>query len=266
MGNIHSTSAKVIYNEKLAPGIYRLKLFNQQIAASCKPGQFVHIQCGEGRDFILRRPFSIHRKDGGGAFEVLFQVVGRGTEVLSAVQPRDVLNLVGPIGRGFTIEDNLRNVLVVAGGLGIAPLVFLIDELLADKKRICVLMGALSREKLLYAIDLKRLVRKLVVVTEDGSQGHKGLVTDVLPEAIEEIKPERVYACGPEGMLQRVASTCNEYRIPAQVGLERMMGCGIGACLSCVCKIRRNEQELLRRVCVDGPVFAAQDVVWKDPE
>jgi dihydroorotate dehydrogenase electron transfer subunit len=266
MGTFHSSRAKVISNDKLADGIFRLKLFCPEIASSCRPGQFVHIQCGTGRDFILRRPFSVHRQDGGGAFEILFQVIGKGTKVLSRAQPREEISVVGPIGHGFEIEKSVRNVMVVSGGIGVAPLIFLIDELLSEKKRVCTLMGAASKDKLLYAIDLKRLVRNLLVATDDGSQGQKGLVTDLMPQAIEEFKPERVYACGPQGMLFQVASICKEYGRSAQVGLERLMGCGIGACLSCVCKTVENEKTSLKRVCVDGPVFDAESIVWQDLE
>jgi len=261
--NIHNTSAKVISNEQIAADIFRLKLYNGKIASACKPGQFVHIQCGEGRNFILRRPFSIHRKNGGGAFEILFQVVGEGTNALSKIKPRDELGLVGPIGNGFVIGGEARNILLISGGLGIAPLIFLIDELMSEQRRICVLMGAASKEKLLYAIDLKRLVRKLHMATDDGSQGHQGPIVDLLPETIEEFDPERVYACGPEGMLKRIAEITGEHSIPTQVCLERRMACGIGACLSCVCKTRQEEKEVLKRVCIDGPVFRAEDVVWE---
>lgn len=261
---IFNATAKVISNEQLVPGIFRLKLFCEKIAASCQPGQFVHVRCGEGRDFILRRPFSIHRKDGGGAFEILFQVVGKGTKVLSRVQPREALSLVGPIGNGFFIDSKARNVVLVSGGMGIAPLVFLIDELLGEKKRMCVLLGAASTAKLLYAIDLKRLVRKLHVATDDGSHGYKGPVVDLLSAVIEEVKPEMVYACGPEGMLRRVAEVTAAHNTPSQVCLERMMGCGVGACLSCVCKMQQDGKESLKRVCVDGPVFEAEHVVWED--
>lgn len=266
MPSIFNATAIVISNEQIAPGIFRIKLFCDQIASSCVPGQFVHIQCGEGRDFILRRPFSIHRKDGGGAFEILFKVVGKGTQVLSKTQAREVLSLVGPTGNGFSIDSNVRNVLLVSGGMGIAPLMFLIDELLSDKKRICILLGAASRQKLLYAIDLKRLVRKLHSATDDGSFGYRGPIVDLLPESIEEVKPERIYACGPEGMLKRVAEICVEYGISTEVCLERLMGCGVGACLSCVCRIRQGGREVLKRVCVDGPVFAAEDIIWESAE
>lgn len=263
MSNIHNASAKVISNEQIAADIYRLKFYNMKIAADCKPGQFVHIQCGRGRNFILRRPFSIHRKNGGGSFEILFQVVGEGTKALSNIKPRDELSLIGPIGNGFKIDDEARNILLVSGGLGIAPLIFLVDELLSEKRRVCVLLGAANRERLLYAIDLKRLVRKLHIATDDGSQGHQGPIVDLLPETIEEFEPEMIYACGPEGMLKRIAGIAGEYNIPAQVCLERRMACGVGACLSCVCKVKQEEKEIIKRVCIDGPVFKAEDIVWE---
>jgi dihydroorotate dehydrogenase electron transfer subunit len=266
MQNIFNTTARVLSKEQLALGIFRLKLFCEEIASSCKPGQFVHVECGEGRDFILRRPFSIHRKDGGGAFEILFQVVGKGTKALSNVQPREVLSLVGPMGNGFSVDGSVRKVILVSGGLGIAPLIFLVDELLTEKSRICVLLGVSNRERLLYPVDLKRLVRKLLIATDDGSYGYKGPVVDLLSDAIEEFEPERIYACGPEVMLHKVATICTDYKIPTQVCLERQMGCGIGACLSCVCKVKQDREVTFKRVCVDGPVFASEDIVWEDSE
>lgn len=264
MLNVFNTTARVLAKDQLAPGIFRLKLFCDEIASSCRPGQFVHVACGEGRDFVLRRPFSIHRKDGGGAFEILFQVVGKGTKALSTVQPREVLSLVGPLGNGFSVDDSVRKVILVSGGMGIAPLIFLIDELLSGKPRICVLFGTSNRERLLYSIDLKRLVRKLLIATDDGSCGYKGPVVDLLSDAIGEFAPERIYACGPEAMLHKVADVCAEHKIPTQVCLERQMGCGVGACLSCVCKVKQDRKEIFKRVCIDGPVFAAEDIIWED--
>ena len=266
MPDIFNTTAKVLSNEQVVSGIFRLKLFCGAIASACRPGQFVHIQCGEGRDFILRRPFSIHRKDGGGAFEVLFQVVGKGTKALSNVRPRETLSLVGPIGNGFEIDDSMRNIILVSGGIGIAPLIFLADELLSGKKRLCVLLGASSIGKLLYSIDLKRLVRKLYIATDDGTSGYKGPVVDLLPQAIDEFKPEKIYACGPEAMLKRVTEVSKDHSVPTEVCLERLMGCGVGACLSCVRKVKQNGKEVLARVCVDGPVFDAKEVIWQNSD
>ncbi|MDI6821694.1 MAG: dihydroorotate dehydrogenase electron transfer subunit [Actinomycetota bacterium] len=250
--------AHVLLKEQIAPGIYTLRFFCREIASRAKPGQFIHVKCGENRNFILRRPFSIHRILGPDTFEILFKVVGKGTSCLAQLHPHEILDIIGPMGSGFTIDDGLKSTILVAGGMGIAPLVSLIEEIDLQRIRLYILQGAATRERLLYFMYLKRIARKIFLATEDGSIGHKGLVTDLLHVAIKECKPDCIYACGPEEMLKEVAEISSEFEIPAQVSMERRMGCGIGACLSCVCDTRDG----YKRVCIDGPVFDATEIVW----
>lgn len=260
MSEAHRVKAEVLGKEELAPGVMRLKLFSEEISKSAQPGQFVHVLCGEGRDFILRRPFSVHRLLPGSAFEILFQVVGRGTAALSEVHLHDFIDVIGPLGRPFNIPEGLSAALLVAGGIGIAPLVFLAEKLAVQKVKIYVVQGAATQHRLFCYMDLKRLSRQIFTATEDGSAGHRGRVTDVLANVVRQTSPERIYSCGPEAMLKKVADQALSYGIDCEVSIERRMACGVGACLSCACQTKRGYS----LACKDGPVFRADELLWSD--
>ncbi|MCL5292653.1 MAG: dihydroorotate dehydrogenase electron transfer subunit [Actinobacteria bacterium] len=259
MNAIYRLQAEVLNKEELIPGVFRIKLFSEEISRAAKPGQFVHVACGKGRDFILRRPFSIHRRLSGNAFEILFQVVGRGTEALSEVRLHDFVDVLGPLGNSFEIPPDLSSALLVAGGVGIAPLIFLADELNSRKVRFYAIQGATTQQRLFCYMDLKRLGRQIFATTEDGTAGHCGRATDLIHEVIKKSAPERIYSCGPEGMLKVVADVAAAFGIDCQVSVERRMACGLGACLSCVCQTRDG----YRLACKDGPVFRAEELSWK---
>ena len=258
------TKVQILFKEEVVRGIFVMKLYSEQIALEAKPGQFAHIKCGDDQSFILRRPFSIHRLLGRGAFEILFEVRGKGTAFLSQEPLRAQLDVIGPLGHGFAVKEGLKKAVLVAGGLGIAPLMFLAEDFARRQVKTYVLLGAATKERLLYLIDLKRMTRKVFAATEDGSFGHKGVVTDLLPRALAEAQAEQVFACGPPKMLKRVAEVCEDEKVDCQVSVERRMACGIGACLSCVCGIRLDGETDYKRACVEGPVFNAKDVVWEE--
>ncbi|MDI6891505.1 MAG: dihydroorotate dehydrogenase electron transfer subunit [Actinomycetota bacterium] len=253
---MHRVKARVESNAKVVHGVHRLRLSSSEIALEAEPGQFVHVLCGENRDYILRRPFSVHRVQNG-SFDLLIQVVGKGTTYLSQLESGDALDIMGPIGRGFEFTGNFEKSLLVAGGIGVAPLVFLAERLREDGKETHFLYGAATREGLVCLEDLSTVVQKVFSVTEDGSFGYEGLLTEFFGEAFQEYNPDRIFACGPEEMLRKVAES-TAGTVPCQVSLERKMACGIGACLSCVCRTREG----YRRVCVDGPVFDASEIIW----
>lgn len=257
------TKAEVIQLTKITKDIFCLRLLSPDISKLAQPGQFVHLKCGEDKNFILRRPFSIHRI-AGGSFELLFQVVGKGTAWLSRVKPHTGLDILGPIGRGFMMLEDLKTALIVAGGIGIAPLFFLADELIRQRTKLFTVMGAFDKDQLFYYMDLKRISYKISVATEDGSFGIKGTVADLIPEILETAKIQQIYACGPRTMLQKVAEISASHQVPCQVSLDERMGCGIGACLACVCKVHfgRGKDFEYKKVCVDGPVFDASEVIW----
>lgn len=252
---IFQAEAVVLKKEELASGVYRLTLLAKEIAQAAKPGQFVHMRL-DGGDFLLRRPFSIHRRVSARAFQVLFQRSGRGTDYLSRVETPARLDVLGPLGTGFQVPEKVERLLLVAGGLGVAPLPFLLDEL-SGKIDVLALVGAVNKNRILVLPDLASRAR-VEVVTEDGSRGRRGLVTDVLPQLIQNHRPGIVLACGPEGMLRKVALMAAEANVSCQVSLERRMACGVGACLSCVCRTVDG----FERVCEEGPVFDATRIVW----
>lgn len=252
------SEAKVVSNKNLVSDIYLMRLTSSEVAKEARPGQFIHVQCAEGKDYLLRRPLSIHRVYDD-FFELLYKVVGKGTRDLSQVAPGEKTNLIGPLGNGFRLEKVSSRALVIAGGLGIAPLMFLIDELRKRKVSPSVVLGSRRRKELLYHDELSRVAENTFVSVDEDSAGNIGSIIDVLPEVMSHVRPKQVFACGPEEMLKKTAALCFKRDLFCQVSLERQMGCGIGACLACVIKTNSGYQ----RVCKDGPVFDAGEIVWE---
>jgi dihydroorotate dehydrogenase electron transfer subunit len=249
--------AIVISNTELMPGCCLCSLNTPYIAAEARPGQFITIRCG--KDLILRRPFSIHGVDNTGQISVLFAVVGSGTEWLAKRKPGDELDVLGPIGNGFSIRRETSKLFLAAGGIGIAPLVFLAQTALKSGKKVKLLMGARSKD-CLYPISLLPEGAETIVTTEDGSQGTKGKVTDVF--ATYSDLADQVYACGPLAMYRSIAARISErHRMKLiEVSLEVVLGCGIGACFGCSIRTRKG----MKRVCVDGPVFSMDEVILEE--
>lgn len=252
--------AKTLEKKELASGVFKLKFFAPQVAKAAMPGQFVHIRCGENQDYILRRPFSIHQITGADSFEILFNVVGLGTRWLADLKTGDTADIIGPLGKGFDIEAAGDRVMLVAGGMGIAPLIFLASKLVEMRAKITTVVGAANKERLLEYMDLKRLSYRIQATTEDGSQGVKGRVTDILTRAIADDEPGIIYACGPKAMLREISLTAQETGIRCQVAMEELMACGVGACLSCVTATTDG----YKKVCFDGPVFESEKIRWDD--
>jgi len=267
--------ARIISNEKVEKNYYLLKLEVPSSFKDAQPGQFVHIKVSDADSgVLLRRPLSIHklitnktRKNAKGfILKIIYEVKGRGTLLLSKKSANETLNILGPLGQGFKFDETSTDKIniFVAGGMGIAPLVFLIDSMCKIKGRSnnIVLIGAANKNKILCQMYLKELGCDVKIATEDGSAGFKGtalklLENKVLPSV--DIKNSQVYACGPKGMLASITKICMIKKIPLQVSLEEFMGCGIGACLGCAIQTKSG----FKRVCHDGPVFDAKDIVWE---
>lgn len=252
----------VIALEEVAWRTFELRLRAPWLADSARPGQFVYVSCGDGWDPLLRRPFSLHRlrrtgaaspvRLGEGEAAVLFRLVGRGTDWLSERKTGDLVSVLGPLGHGFSLAATTRNLLLVAGGLGVAPLVMLADE--AVKRGLAVTLAAGYRTGLeVYPAELLPEEVEYLVATEDGTRGRRGLVTELLAEPWQ--WADQVCACGPNPMLAALRGLPGN---PVQVSLEEHMGCGLGVCYGCVVETRHG----LRRVCHDGPVFDLDEVVW----
>ncbi len=252
---------EVLTNDRVAEGVGLIVLSSPRIAATVRPGQFVHLRITENADFILRRPFSVHRALGE-RIEILYQVLGRGTRELSAKARGDVMDAIGPLGHGWDVPEDAAHVLLVAGGLGAAPLGMLAEELAARGVAVSVALGAPTTERLVARDLFERVARRVEVATDDGSAGEHGFVTGVSARLLAEDRPALVCACGPEVMARAVAAQAADAGVACQVSLERLMGCGIGACLSCVVTTARGRL----RACVDGPVFDAGEVVWDGSE
>jgi dihydroorotate dehydrogenase electron transfer subunit len=252
---------EVVANDRVAEGVGLLTLTGTRIASSVRPGQFVHLRISQTADFILRRPFSVHRASGE-RLEILYQVLGRGTRELSEKRPRDVMDAIGPLGHGWDVPGEAAHVLLVAGGLGAAPLGMLAEELASRGVAVTVALGAPTADRLMARDLFEGAARRVEVATDDGSVGERGLVTAVSARLIAEDRPSLVCACGPEAMSRAVAAQAAAAGVACQVSLERLMGCGIGACLSCVVSTTRGRV----RACVDGPVFDAGEVLWDGSE
>lgn len=249
-------NATVVSNHELWPGAYLLWAQAPEIAALARPGQYAMVRCGEGHDMPLRRPLSVHRTSLDGNVAFLFAVVGRGTEWLAQRKKGDPLDLFGPLGNGFDIYPSSRKLLLIAGGIGIAPLVALAEQAVATGCSVTLMIGDRTATRI-YPDRLLPSGIKTVVATEDGSLGMKGMVTDLLPKFIPEA--DQVFACGPLRMYQRMAQMSSELRDkPTQVLLEVVLGCGVGACLGCTIETRHGQS----LVCKDGPVFELSDIVW----
>jgi dihydroorotate dehydrogenase electron transfer subunit len=212
-------------------------------------------------DPLLPRPFSIHRlikKDGvASGIELLYKVVGKGTHELSLRQPGDYLDLTGPLGNGFTIPDKVGQIKIAAGGIGVAPMMFLVEylkEQTRDPVDVQVFLGGRSKADLLCLDEFSALGVPVHTTTDDGSSGEHCLVTAPLDYAVAENKPDIIYACGPLAMLACVAGIADKHRVSCQVSIETMMACGMGACLGCAV-VRRNHTDSYLHACLDGPVF-----------
>jgi dihydroorotate dehydrogenase electron transfer subunit len=238
------------------------------IAARFKPGQFVAVAVG-GPDtsMLLRRAFSIHdvRPDHGGTVEFVFAASGRGTRWLAERRARDVLDLVGPLGRPFPVPRDPVSCLLVGGGYGSAPLFALAGRLRERRCSVDFLLGAASGDKVFGALTARRTGRSATITTVDGSLGVRGIVTDMLGQVIHEARTDVIYACGPMPMLRQVTALGRRYDIPVQVAVEEAMACGVGVCMTCVLPVVDTDGiTRMVRSCVDGPVFRGERVRWDE--
>jgi dihydroorotate dehydrogenase electron transfer subunit len=248
-------------------GAYWLLSFSSpEIADRARPGQFVDIAVG-AQGSLLRRPFSIARVSKQGAFagtvEVVFDAHGPGTEWLTTVDAHDLIDVVGPLGTSFPLPQRKVACLLVGGGYGVAPLFFLAEELTREGLRVDMIVGAASQERILNAIEAKRLTASVTFTTEDGSYGERGRVTDVLEQVAGSCRSAVVYACGPNPMLRAVSERCQELELPVQVAVEERMACGVGVCFTCVLPVRVKDGRVrMKRTCLEGPVFNGARIAW----
>ncbi|MDQ3693646.1 MAG: dihydroorotate dehydrogenase electron transfer subunit [Chloroflexota bacterium] len=227
-----------------------------------RSGRFFEILCRLDRfyDPLLRRPYSVFTADpGAGTLTFLVRPFGRGSVWLAARAVGDEVDVLGPLGNTYEIAPRARNLLMVAGGVGVAPLVMLTEEAVAKGLQVTFLMGSEDAAGLLAPAHLPELV-EYAVATENGTRGHEGFITDLVPEYVA--WADQIFACGPEPMYRSLRTTLSAAgslpRHPIQISMEQSMACGIGACLGCVVETKRG----MSASCVEGPVYSLEEVVW----
>jgi dihydroorotate dehydrogenase electron transfer subunit len=245
----------VVENTEITPSVYLTWFRGGELLRGYAPGRFVMVRCGSGRDPLLPRPFSIHRRRSADEFALVYRVVGAGTDWLAHLRPGDPCEIFGPLGQPFKIEARSRNLLLIAGGLGVAPIVALADQAVARDLSVTLLLGAATAADL-YPSHLVPPEVELVCATDDGSAGARGFVTELLPEYLP--WADQVYTCGPHAMFERLGALVRRLgtRKRVQAALETFMACGMGGCWGCVEKTRHG----YKRVCTEGPVFDLLEV------
>ncbi len=270
--------ATVVSNKTIVPGIVRMRLACPDAAQEARPGQFIMLQVSEHTDPLLRRPFSVCSAQGA-AVDILYKVVGRGTAAMASWQPEQRVSCIGPLGNGFNIAEPPEHAYLVAGGIGIAPLLFLLETL--EYRSSTVFMGGKTAQDVAVLEDFNvRIQQRIFYATEDGSRGTKGLVTDLFLNYLEQAGKENsqsagIYGCGPAAMLRELSAIARLKGMECQVSLESNMACGIGACLGCAVRTRptadsactpaagnQAQSFFYKRVCADGPVFNSRELVW----
>ena len=253
--------AKIIENKSIRPGYFLMTLAAPELAMVSQPGQFLHLRVADSYSPLLRRPISLHRiNDEAGTVELLYQVRGPGTAALSQKVPGQLIDVLGPLGHGFKMDYPGGQAVLVAGGIGVAPLLPLAEELRRQSRKVTLILGGRSIDHLLAAESFLQAGCEVLLATDDGSAGFKGFVTELLINQLLIQPADLLYACGPGGMLARVEKICLEKNIPGQVSLEEYMGCGVGACLSCACAKNIPGDIKYAKVCTDGPVFSFGEV------
>ena len=282
-------TATVVSQREVASRHFLLELKAEAVAKKARPGQFVHVRCSDSFDPLLRRPFSLHRiLPEGGTIVILYRLAGRGTAWLASRRPGDSVEVMGPLGNGFDLgrgdssgltekadkTSRFPLALLVGGGVGAAPLLALAEALRAQGRKTVAFIGAPSRDQLLQVPAFAAAGAEVVTATDDGSEGCRGTVVAALENWLKSMPASakdagegfragaEVFACGPKAMLFSLQQLCLREGLPLQVSLEERMGCGVGACLSCVCRLRSTEKGELKyaRVCAEGPVFRGEEV------
>lgn len=253
------TQGKYIITQKtaIARNIYSFTISCPEIARIAVPGQFVHIRAD---GFTLRRPVSICGIDPEkGTLRIVFEIRGEGTSAISQLNKGNALDMLAPLGHGFTIDPNFKKVVLIGGGIGTPPMLPLAG---IYGKKAAVISGFRNASAVILQEDFAGTGAETILCTDDGSAGIHGFVTQPLEDLVKSGEIDAVFACGPSPMLKNVAAICSKNNILCEISLEERMACGIGACLGCACKTQRNDEEYFAHVCKDGPVFNAKEVLW----
>lgn len=252
----HIEDLKILENKRISTDFYILELLSEKDLPMIKPGQFVQVRVDGSSETFLRRPISIHDVDyKRNTIKLLIQVAGKGTLTLTQLRVGDMLNLVYPLGNSFGIPAENDKILLVGGGCGIAPLLYLGKYLKSIGYVPDILLGFRNKSRIIE-YEAYSEIGNVYLTTEDGSLGEKGYVTD--HSVLSEVKYDRIYCCGPESMMKAVAGYALRHNSICEVSLENLMACGIGACLCCIVDTVKGNL----CSCIDGPVFNITDLKW----
>ncbi len=278
---------KILLHRKIARDHYRMRLKSPSVARQAMPGQFIHLRCGEESVTypLLRRPISLLDVDRGrGTLDIAYKVVGLGTRTLAELPEGGKADFIGPLGEPFTAPPKGKQAVLIGGGVGIPPLVFLAKRLLQKKIQVAAFLGARTKEWVICREDFRKLGVPVRAATDDGTLGCQGSVVDLLskhpvmlslskydrpPFVLRRAQDERnliFYICGPTGMMAAAAALARRRGIPAQVSLEERMGCAMGCCMGCVVEVNTEppgSHARFQRVCTEGPVFASEAIIWR---
>jgi dihydroorotate dehydrogenase electron transfer subunit len=252
--------ALVISNNEVGPSLFEMELAASQTVPLCQPGQFVHLRVSSTHDPLLRRPLSLYDVDKNrGTITLLYKIAGRGTDLLSRTQAGSYIDIMGPLGRPFSFPTAGKTVVLVGGGVGIAPLLYLARQLMEKGCGVKVLYGSQSSRELVALPRFQQLGVEIETAAWDLESGYQGLVTDLLAERISGQNIGFLYTCGPEPMMAKVAEYARRYNLKGELSLEQHMACGVGACLGCARKLADRDSHYVK-VCKDGPVFGLDEV------
>ncbi len=255
--------AELVKKEQLKPDIFKFSVKAPTIVKEAKPGNFIEIRVSETTEPFLRRPISIYNLDReNGILEFIFQVKGKGTEILAKREVGKTIDIVGPIGYGTFKYGNYQNIAIIGGGIGVFPLYELAKCAKADGKKVTTYLGFRNKDFVVLEEEFKNTSDELILTTDDGSYAEKGFAIQYLEKDIQAGKVDSIYACGPLPMLKAVQKLAMEKDIPCQISLEEKMACGLGVCLGCAVKTAKSPKDAPEylHVCKAGPVFFAKDV------
>lgn len=248
----------IVEKRAIAKGMFDITICCPEIAKITQAGQFAQVAA---KGFFLRRPISICQSDPErGTIRLVFEVRGNGTEKISGLNKGDCIDIIAPLGKGFTLKRGKR-VVCVGGGIGNPPL---LEVARFYGCKATMISGFRSADAVILQDDFKNVAGEVVLCTDDGSAGFHGFVTQPLEKLLQEKKTDVIYACGPMGMLKNIAMLAEKYNVKCEVSLEQRMACGIGACLVCACRTVKDSKEFMSHVCTDGPVFDSKEVVFDD--
>jgi dihydroorotate dehydrogenase electron transfer subunit len=270
--------AEIVFNKEIAPGVFRMRARCPAASGEARPGQFIMLRVSDQSAPLLRRPFSLCGTEGE-TIEIIYRVAGKGTAIMSSWKEPQEIHFIGPLGTGFSIAGDPQTVFLVAGGMGIAPLLLLLRYLEERHPGVSrkIYLGGKTADDVRLLDDFKPLPEDIVIATEDGAAGFRGLVTDLFAHQLGTCTPRAlqkacIFSCGPPAMARVVAAIAARRGISCQLSLEANMACGIGACLGCAVKTRSHagvdaadgRAFHYQRVCAEGPVFDSRELVWDD--